>query len=99
CFHERMLATPDFELWLLSWLPGQVTPIHDHGGAFNVTTVLAGNLLEERYALTDGGRVRPIWTMVRSAGDLDPLEVTAIHRVRPLGTAVSLHLCAPVCLE
>lgn len=99
CFHERMLATPDFELWLLSWLPGQVTPIHDHGGAFNVITVLAGNLLEERYTLVDHGRVRPIWTMVRGPGDLDTLEATAIHRVRPLGTAVSLHLCAPVCLE
>jgi hypothetical protein len=89
----------DFELWLLSWLPGQVTPIHDHGGAVTVTTVLSGSLVEERFDRVQGNLVRPIWTMLREVGDIDAIEPTTIHRVRPLENAVTLHLYVPTCVE
>jgi hypothetical protein len=39
-FRRLALAT-DYEIWLLSWLPGQHTGFHDHGdarGAFAVVT-------------------------------------------------------------
>jgi hypothetical protein len=88
-----------FELWLLSWLPGQVTPIHDHGGMPTYTTVLSGAVLEERFERTHGARVRPIWNMVREVGDIDAIEATAIHRVRPIGSAVTLHLYVPGCVD
>jgi len=99
CFHERVHATADFEVWLLSWLPSQVTPIHDHGGAITATTVLSGSVIEERFVRTSGFNVRPVWTMPRVVGDADRIEATAIHRVRPIGNVVSLHLFAPVCRE
>jgi hypothetical protein len=95
---QRVYVTPDFEVWLLSWLPGQVTSIHDHGGALSITTVLAGVVLEERF-VPAGPKVRPAWTMVRVTGDTDVIDGSAIHRVSPLGTAVTLHLCAPVCRD
>ena len=95
---ERVYVTPDFEVWLLSWLPGQVTPIHDHGGSLTITTVLVGVVLEERFAL-DGARLRPAWTMARTTGETEVIDGSAIHRVRPLGTAVTLNLVAPVCRE
>lgn len=88
-----------FELWLLSWLPGQVTPIHDHGGAVTVTTVLSGAVLEERFERVHGTQVRPTWTTLREVGDIDPIEPTTIHRVRPVGSAVTLHLYVPACVD
>ena len=31
-WYERMHMADDFEVWLISWLPGQSTGFHDHGG-------------------------------------------------------------------
>jgi hypothetical protein len=99
CHHELVHAAPDCEIWLLSWLPDQITPIHDHGGALTVTTVLSGALLEERFEPCAGWLVRPVWTLRREAGALDPIDPAAIHRVRPLGRAITLHLYAPSCVD
>jgi predicted metal-dependent enzyme (double-stranded beta helix superfamily) len=99
CHRELVHTTADYEVWMLSWLPGQITPIHDHGGALNVTAVLSGMVLEERFVRTTGCMVRPTWTVSRVAGEIDTLDASVIHRVRPLGRAVTLHLCAPVCRD
>ncbi len=98
CHHELIHAAPGAEIWLLSWLPGQITPIHDHGGALTVTTVLSGVLFEERFE-RHGALVRPAWTARREVGALDPIDPAAIHRVRPLGPAITLHLYAPTCVD
>jgi predicted metal-dependent enzyme (double-stranded beta helix superfamily) len=95
CNRELVHTAEQLEVWLLSWLPGQITPIHDHGGALTVTAVLSGTVLEERFERTSGPLVRPTWTTPRAAGDIDRLEPAAIHRVRPLGKVVTLHLYAP----
>ncbi|WP_026426134.1 cysteine dioxygenase [Actinokineospora inagensis] len=42
----RLALTDEIELWLLSWLPGQGTAPHDHGGAAGAFTVLLGDLTE-----------------------------------------------------
>ncbi|TVT39934.1 cysteine dioxygenase [Amycolatopsis rhizosphaerae] len=42
----RLALTPGVEVWLLSWLPGQGTRPHDHGGASGAFTVLTGRLTE-----------------------------------------------------
>jgi predicted metal-dependent enzyme (double-stranded beta helix superfamily) len=96
---ERVHTAPDYEVWLLSWLPGQITPIHDHGGIVTVTTVLSGAILEERFERTCGPLVRQSWTTRRAAGDLDQLDPAAIHRVRPVGNVVTLHLYVPTCAD
>ncbi|GLY71136.1 cysteine dioxygenase [Amycolatopsis taiwanensis] len=52
----RLALTTGVELWLLSWLPGQGTRPHDHGGAAGAFTVLSGSLSENyRYP---GGPIR-----------------------------------------
>jgi hypothetical protein len=43
----RLALTRGVELWLLSWLPGQGTLPHDHGGAAGSFTVLHGEVVEE----------------------------------------------------
>jgi predicted metal-dependent enzyme (double-stranded beta helix superfamily) len=42
----RLALTEEVELWLLSWLPGQRTEPHDHGGASGAFTVVLGELSE-----------------------------------------------------
>lgn len=42
----RLALTEEIELWLLSWLPGQRTEPHDHGGASGAFTVVLGGLSE-----------------------------------------------------
>jgi len=43
----RLALTRGVEVWLLSWLPGQGTRPHDHGGAAGSFTVLTGEVVEE----------------------------------------------------
>jgi predicted metal-dependent enzyme (double-stranded beta helix superfamily) len=43
---SRLALTEEVELWLLSWLPGQHTEPHDHGGASGAFSVVLGTLSE-----------------------------------------------------
>ncbi|MET0234350.1 MAG: cysteine dioxygenase family protein [Kibdelosporangium sp.] len=38
--------TDDHEVWLMSWLPGQSTDLHDHGSATGAFTIVSGVLTE-----------------------------------------------------
>jgi hypothetical protein len=60
-----------------------------------VTTVLSGAVLEERFQRTGDLEVRPTSASLREIGDIDPIDPTRIHRVRPIGNAVTLHLYVP----
>ena len=60
-----------------------------------VTTVLAGTVLEERFERTGELDVRSTWATRCEIGDIDPIDPARIHRVRPIGTAVTLHLYVP----
>jgi predicted metal-dependent enzyme (double-stranded beta helix superfamily) len=53
---SRLALTEEVEVWLLSWLPGQHTAPHDHGGASGAFSVVLGTLSETyRYP---GGDIR-----------------------------------------
>ncbi len=43
----RLALTRGVEIWLLTWLPGQGTRPHDHGGAAGSFSVLHGEVVEE----------------------------------------------------
>ncbi|MGW1543968.1 cysteine dioxygenase [Streptomyces sp. NPDC002309] len=45
-WYHRLRTGPGYEVWLLSWLPGQRSGLHDHGASSGVLTVLAGTLTE-----------------------------------------------------
>ncbi|WP_228978834.1 cysteine dioxygenase family protein [Streptomyces sp. DH12] len=46
-WYHRLRTGPGYEVWLLSWLPGQGTGgTHDHGRSSGVLTVLDGELTE-----------------------------------------------------
>ena len=93
---QRLAACATSEVWLMSWLPGQSTSIHDHGGSVVVTVVLAGELFEEQFDHVAGDAVVLARTAVRPAGDVDRADASMIHRVSArTGPAISLHLYAP----
>jgi predicted metal-dependent enzyme (double-stranded beta helix superfamily) len=55
-WYHRLVADDDYEVWLLSWLPGQGTGFHDHGGSSGAFTVARGALQEWT---APGGRPNP----------------------------------------
>src|ERR1039458_2150637 len=55
-WYRRLARDRDYEIWLLSWLPGQRTDFHDHGGSAGAFTVVRGELRERTVSGT--GRAR-----------------------------------------
>ncbi|MCX5200824.1 cysteine dioxygenase family protein [Streptomyces sp. NBC_00237] len=45
-WYHRLRTGPGYEVWLLSWVPGQGSGAHDHGASSGVLTVLEGELTE-----------------------------------------------------
>lgn len=93
--HQRFAAlveaTADTETWLLSWLPGQHTDVHDHAGSAGAFTVVSGELTETVF------RADAPTTHVVGAGQTRVFGLTYTHQVRNLGAdpAVSVHVYRP----
>ncbi|MFI7104037.1 cysteine dioxygenase [Streptomyces sp. NPDC050161] len=49
-WYHRLRVGPGYEVWLLSWVPGQGSGRHDHGRSSGVLTVLEGELTERTTA-------------------------------------------------
>ncbi len=47
--------TPDFELLVLCWKPGQESTIHDHAGSLNVIRIYEGTLTSRFFERAGGG--------------------------------------------
>jgi rhodanese-related sulfurtransferase/mannose-6-phosphate isomerase-like protein (cupin superfamily) len=91
-WYERLYHGPAYDVWLISWMPGQSTGFHDHGassGAFIVTT---GTLEEHR----PGERSRVI-----SAGEFCAFGPDYPHDVRNASKApsISIHAYSPPLTE
>lgn len=90
-WYARLRTGPGYEVWLLSWLPGQGSGPHDHGGSSGVLTVLRGALRE--HAVTPRGEA----TRVLEAGHQRAFAPGYVHEVAndSLEPAVSLHVYFP----
>lgn len=85
-FSALVERTDEHEVWLMSWLPGQSTDLHDHGSATGAFTIVSGVLTE---------------TVMRAGvtHDLNPGQVRVfapnyVHQVVNNGAdpAVSIHV-------
>jgi cysteine dioxygenase len=103
--YTRSCAYSDerFEVLLLNWAAGAVSPLHDHGGQHCWMQVLEGQLLVDDYLRIDAGerpgfaRVEAQGSRLMDAGDLDARSGRFdLHRVSaPAGVpALSLHIYA-----
>jgi hypothetical protein len=45
----RIHGDDELDVWLISWVPGHPTELHDHGGSLGALTVLSGSLNEFRW--------------------------------------------------
>lgn len=51
----RIHGDDELDVWLISWVPGHATELHDHGGSLGALTVVSGSLNEYRW---DGRALR-----------------------------------------
>ena len=94
-WYHRIAATPDHEVWLLTWLPGQGTELHDHGGSAGAFQVVEGMLTEDTVSGA-GGPVR-IGARELGAGTGRRFGPRHIHRItnRSGRPATSVHVYGP----
>ncbi|GAB3276223.1 cysteine dioxygenase [Parasphingorhabdus pacifica] len=87
--------TAEHEAWLLSWLPGQQTELHDHGGATGAFTVVSGHL-GERVIRSEGARSAETLNSL-DAGKSRVFGPNYVHQVRNDGPdpAISIHVYRP----
>jgi predicted metal-dependent enzyme (double-stranded beta helix superfamily) len=84
-----------FSVTAMVWLPGQITPIHDHV-TWCVSGVIQGAEYEQLYALApDGRELEMVGRSQNNVGDVSGFAPPGdIHRVRNHGrdTAISIHV-------
>lgn len=87
-WYERLEVADGYDVWLLSWLPGQSTGFHDHGSSSGAFVVAAGSLEERR------PHAPPLIVKARGVRTFGPKY---IHDVRNASAApaVSLHVYSP----
>jgi predicted metal-dependent enzyme (double-stranded beta helix superfamily) len=93
-WYERMVAGDGYEVWLISWLPGQSTGFHDHGGSAGAFGVVWGALGE---CVVPRGGTRALVTRV-NAGEVRAFGPRYVHDVQNSvrgSVAVSVHAYSP----
>jgi quercetin dioxygenase-like cupin family protein len=90
-YFTRLSVGPSWEAWLLTWLPGQSTQLHDHGGSAGAFAVLSG-LIDESLPV-DGN----LETRRYRAGSVRAFGSDHVHDVaaRTRRRAVTLHVYTP----
>jgi len=92
--YVRLGAGPGYEAWLLTWLPGQSTGLHDHGGSAGAFVVAGGTLRETVPAVRDGATTLRVQTL--TTGRVRAFGSRHVHDVEAASAAaVSLHVYAP----
>jgi predicted metal-dependent enzyme (double-stranded beta helix superfamily) len=94
-WYARLAAEQDHEAWLLTWLPGQGTDLHDHGGSAGAFVVVSGALTERTVATGEGPA-----TLVASALAAPDGRRFGPHHIHQLTNeshrpAVSIHVYGP----
>jgi predicted metal-dependent enzyme (double-stranded beta helix superfamily) len=93
-WYEQIHMGNSYELWLISWLPGQSTGFHDHGGASGALGVVWGEL--DECLVAPGNRVSAPRRV--SAGTVRSFGPHYVHDVRNSAAgsvAVSVHAYSP----
>ncbi len=87
-WYERLYDGPDYDIWAISWLPGQSTGFHDHGASSGAFVVATGILEEQR----PGERSRTM-----HPGKPRAFGPNYTHDVRnvSLAPAISIHAYSP----
>ena len=71
----RLHTDDELDVWLISWVPGETTELHDHSGSLGALTLISGALDELRWD-GDGLRRRRL-----TAGDQAAFPLGWVHDV------------------
>jgi mannose-6-phosphate isomerase-like protein (cupin superfamily) len=88
----QLVGYRSVDVWLLSWLPGHSTDLHDHGLSAAAFTVVRGRLNELRQGAD--GRLH---SFRRTPGTVTTVPAGIVHDVHGAGRspAVSIHAYSP----
>lgn len=94
-WYERIHLDDNYEVWVISWLPGQATGFHDHGGSAGAFAVVFGTLMER--TVTGAATTGQVLAKPVGAGDSRAFGPRYIHDVRndAAAVAVSVHAYSP----
>jgi hypothetical protein len=79
-WHTPLPGAAGHEAWLLTWLPGQRTGLHDHGDSSGAFAVVAGVLVETTVRVTGRRPVADVIEPAGSSGDAPALAPPAACR-------------------
>jgi predicted metal-dependent enzyme (double-stranded beta helix superfamily) len=85
---------------VMTWGPGQGTPVHDHGGLWCVEGVVEGQIAVTQYDVTEEAdhhyRIQPRNTVVAGSGEagrlIPPTDHHVIENARPDAPSLTLHV-------
>ena len=87
----RLHGDDSVDVWLLTWLPGEATDLHDHGDSAAAFAIVRGRLEEVR-AQRDG----LVQSTVHQQGEVAWVPVGAVHDVAAVDVpAISIHAYSP----
>ena len=85
-----LVATDDYDVWLLRWPQGTRVNPHDHGGSAGAFVVISGELVELRWEDS-----LPVSRIVRR-GETVTIEPAVVHDVVAMsGLSYSVHAYSP----
>ncbi len=95
-WYERIHLDNSHEVWVISWLPGQGTGFHDHGGSAGAFAVVWGTLMERR--VLGGVTTGQVLAKPVGAGgsrSFGPRYIHDVHNAAASAVAVSVHAYSP----
>ena len=100
CYNRALVALREqYELLVMTWLPGQTSVPHDHAGSICVMQVLQGAATEGSYQVASDGYVDLDYETVVPAGQITAGQDAGVHTVlNPASSReplVTVHAYAP----
>ena len=93
-WYEQIRVDDCLELWLISWLPGQSTGFHDHGGANGAFGVVWGHL-DEHVVARGVAAASPNPVPAGEVRSFGPRHVHDVRNSAAGSVAVSVHAYSP----
>ena len=98
CYTRNCIVENEkFELILLCWEKGQITPIHDHGDEECWVKIIQGEFRETIYQVDEANQLNEVKSSISKAGDISYMvDFMGCHRLENLSEerSMSLHLYA-----
>jgi uncharacterized NAD(P)/FAD-binding protein YdhS/predicted metal-dependent enzyme (double-stranded beta helix superfamily) len=99
-YHRGRVAwRSSFEVLVMTWLPGQCSPPHDHGGSICAMRIMAGRALERTWHVAEDGLADPCMDETFDTGRTVAGDDASVHSVHNPATdgppMVTLHVYAP----